>query len=109
MIDITVVLGEDGVLRKLEVSGHSDYKDENDVVCAAVSVLTQTFYLSLINIPEINYFYSDKDGFLKITVDKYCEVFASELRGISMFLTLGLEAISKKYKNFVNLKMSKGV
>jgi len=61
-----------------------------------------------VNIPKIDYVYNDDGEFLKIEV-RYCdEMFVSELRGLSMFLVIGLETLSNEYKSYVNLEVIKG-
>ena len=62
MINIEAVLEEDGTLRACRASGHAGYrkvfrvlkkifrqKQSSDIVCAAVSVLMRTAYLTLSN------------------------------------------------------------
>lgn len=108
MITVSVVLNEDGVLKRLEIEGHSGYSVSNDVVCAGVSVLSQSFYLSLTNIPGCDYLFEDKEGKFLVVINDYDELYIGELRGISLLLAIGLEALSEKYKNNVKIRMSKG-
>lgn len=108
MIRIDAILDEEGILRNLEIRGHSFYRKKNDIVCASVSALSQTFLLSLKSVPEVDFDFNDDGDFFKIVVKGWNKVFLSELRGISLFLTIGLEAVMKEYKNIVILNVNKG-
>ncbi|HPO49618.1 MAG TPA: ribosomal-processing cysteine protease Prp [Spirochaetota bacterium] len=108
MIRVDAILDEEGILRNLEIRGHSSYKKRNDIVCASVSILSQTFLLSLESVPEIDFDFDDDGDLFKIVVNDWNKIFLSELRGISLFLTIGLEAVKKEYKNIVILNVNKG-
>lgn len=105
MITISIHLDSNGVIKDVKITGHA--KDSENGICNAISILSQTLYLSLLNIPDLNFNYKD-DGSIFIIDDIRCEdIFVSELRGVSMFFIVGLEAINKD-NNSIKLEIFKG-
>jgi len=84
----------------LEISGHSgiDVKGK-DILCAAVSVLGQTFVVSVSALEGIEQSVAQHDGFLKSTVvsDKASGESRVALRNYLDFLIRGIIELEKQY------------
>ncbi|OHD13944.1 MAG: hypothetical protein A2086_02030 [Spirochaetes bacterium GWD1_27_9] len=107
MIEIKLVLNSNGILKNIFVTGHSGFaKIGKDIVCAGVSTLIQTLNLTLKLIPDVEFkCISKKDYYLEIL--KFDESIIGELRGITVFLITGLDAIFLKYKNNLKFEISR--
>lgn len=84
------------------ISGHAEYSEAgSDIVCAAVSALSQTALLGLLHyIPQnVIYHMEEENGFLTVRVEKCCEV--SQV--IFHTMVLGLEQIAQQYPSYVVL------
>ena len=104
MIDIGLLIDPDKIIKSLLINGHSGFKEKgNDVVCSGVSTLVKTFELSLVN-KKVNCKIID-DNYYELNIIDYNEEVKSELKGLCLFLTLGLKAISKKYTDNIKLRI----
>ena len=82
------------------IKGHADYDEAgSDIVCAAVSALSQTALLGLIQYASQDVPYEVNDGFLSVQVPKPCE--ASQI--ILGTMVAGLEQIVRQYGEYVVL------
>ena len=84
------------------ISGHAEYSEAgSDIVCAAVSALSQTALLGLLHyIPrDVTYHMDEENGFLTVRVEKYSEI--SQV--IFHTMVLGLEQIVQQYPSYVAL------
>ena len=102
MISVTVKRVEDKIV-ELTVRGHSGYADYGqDVVCAAVSAITQTALLGLIHYAgNVRYERDEKKGYLHIVVPNEPETVC---RGIVETAVIGLKDIAKGYGTFVRVE-----
>jgi uncharacterized protein YsxB (DUF464 family) len=108
VIDISIFLDPVKIINTLNIKGHSGFREkEKDIVCAGVSALVNSFDLSLKNLNKIKYNIEDGDDYI-LNLYNYPENLTGELKGLSMFLIVGLKAISKEYSDNVkfNLKRS---
>ncbi|ERT61986.1 MULTISPECIES: ribosomal-processing cysteine protease Prp [Megasphaera] len=97
---ITVSLFRNGEHRfsGFEASGHADYGEAGaDIVCAAVSALTQTALLGLLKYAGGRLSYSVKDGFVSVRL----QAVTDETEVIMETLQLGLQEISRQYEKYV--------
>jgi len=98
MIHVDMILDEAGLLKSCRVSGHAGAgKRGNDIVCAAVSVLTRTIVRVLSerkdiriqgDIPEPGNFYLEAE---------YTPEGREFLAGVGTFLIEGLRSISAEF------------
>jgi uncharacterized protein len=107
VVDIILEIDFDKIIRRCDIKGHSGFdKKGKDIVCAGISILAETFVLALNSLNEVKYrLYDEKD--YMICIDDYKKDIKDELKGLSLFLIIGLKAISKEYTDNVKLKMIK--
>ena len=95
MITITMHRDKKHRYTGFTISGHADY----DEACAAVSALSQTALLGLMQYASQDVPYEVNDGFLSVQVPKPCE--ASQI--ILGTMVAGLEQIVRQYGEYVVL------
>lgn len=106
MIEIKIEINNDKIIKDLIIKGHSDYDEYGkDIVCAAVSILVYTAYLSLKKIPDINAEYLDDKSTVILSLKNVLKEIEGEVRGITLFLVSGLKLLSEKYQENVNLNL----
>ena len=106
MIDV-IIKTDNKILKKIHIKGHSNFASKGkDIVCAAVSILVYAAYLSLITIPLMEIEYIDNKDELYLGVKKNNKEFFGELRGISIYLFTGINALAKDYSDNINLVVS---
>ncbi|PKL17971.1 MAG: hypothetical protein CVV49_08220 [Spirochaetae bacterium HGW-Spirochaetae-5] len=91
----------------LEVSGHSDLnKKGNDILCSAVSVLTQTFVLTVNRVLKIKQQVNRGEGFLSSLIDLK-DVSAEDKLGLKLLiesLLIGLLEINGEYPDKLKIE-----
>jgi len=91
----------------LEISGHSGLnKKGSDILCSAVSALTQTFILTVARLLKIEQKISRSDGFLSslITLDKISADKKSKLKLLIESLLIGLLEIKGEYPDKIKIE-----
>lgn len=88
--------------------GHADFisGEEYDIVCSAISILTQGLYFSLIencNIEEDEIYAKQDDGFLEIKLD-YNKSDNLKVQSNFEFMITGLKLLEAQYSNYINLE-----
>ena len=84
------------------ISGHADYAEAgSDIVCAAVSALSQTALLGLMEYASKDVPYEVNEGFLSVTVPKPSD--ASEI--ILGTMARGLQEMVRQYGEYVVLDL----
>lgn len=105
MIRIAVTVKK-GNIRRVEVSGHGGGKKGSDIVCAAVSAVTQTALLGLLHYGEKCVTYSTHDGALSIeTSDAEDDLKRNSFSVILTTMILGLQAIEKEHPDRVGIEL----
>lgn len=89
-----------------EIKGHSGYAEEGrDLVCAAVSAVSQTALLGLLKVCGINVNYEARDGYLKVVLpDGISEEKRQKAEVILLTMREGLKDIADGYPRFVKLE-----
>lgn len=108
MINVVISKGALGI-NAVEINGHSGYaKSGKDIVCSAVSAITQTALLGLIEVStqKVGFTKNDEAGYLKFSVPQY----ESEIENIKQQTVLetmvaGLRDIQKGYNAFVRVEV----
>ena len=107
MINITVVKSNSKIIT-IEATGHSGYADEGqDIVCAAVSTLTQALINGLIEVVKIspNYTIDEDIPQLSVTIPNEIEEEKSKYAQVLMNSTyLALKDIADSYSKFIKIK-----
>lgn len=89
-----------------EIKGHSGYAEEGkDVVCAAVSAVSQTALLGLLKFFPEGVSYETDDGYLKVVLsDAPSEEIRLRTETILLTMREGLMDIADGYPRFVKLE-----
>lgn len=89
-----------------EVSGHSGYADYgNDIVCAAISSLTQTTVLGLRNVVQVDVTVEIKDGYLECRLPKKLSAeLWRDSQLVMNILYVGLKGIEEEYQDFLRIE-----
>lgn len=99
------VFRRSGKITGFEVKGHAGYgKSNKDIVCSAVSVLTQTAVIGLEEIAGVGLKYNVKDGYLKCCItDIPSELEDIKSSAILETMYVGLHNIELTYGKFMSL------
>ncbi len=96
---------KNNIITGFKVTGHAGYKKHGeDIVCSAVSVLTQTALIGLDKIANIVFEYDIKDGYLWCRIsDTKSEI--QELKSSAILETMyeGLKNIESSYRKYIRL------
>ena len=96
MITVKVLIDSDGRYQGFQVKGHAGYAGAGeDIVCAAVSVLTQNTINSIEAFTEDNISYSVDDGYLECS---FSGAISEESKLLMNSMMLGLNSIVESYK-----------
>ncbi len=107
LINIKVFEKKEGIAR-VRVTGHGGGKKGEDIVCCAVSSITQTALAGLLYYGKnyINWYM--EDGLLDISIsDSEDRELSSAFNAILCTMVLGLKGVSKEYPKRIRLELSK--
>lgn len=91
-----------------EISGHTGYAEEgSDIVCSAVSSVSQMALLGIKDVLKLNIFFEISDGFLKLSLGKNVENESAQVLLKSM--EKSIREIQKEYGNYVKLEVKEDV
>ncbi len=91
-----------------EISGHTGYAEEgSDIVCSAVSSVSQMALLGIKDVLKLNIFFEMSDGFLKLSLGKNVENESAQVLLKSM--EKSLREIQREYGNYVKLEVKEDV
>jgi uncharacterized protein YsxB (DUF464 family) len=103
MVTVELYLDEKNLIKGFSVEGHSGYAPHGeDIVCSAISTLTQTAVLGLTEYLHLNPQLTIKSGDMKCFLPK--QLTEEQLiltQAILQTLALGLEAIAKSYGKYL--------
>ena len=102
MVKITVYQNHDQQFVGFDCLGHAEYTDENDIVCAAVSVLTINCMNSIESFTD-TLFYCDSneaDGMISFRIT---ENNGADAQLLLKSLVLGLEDMESNYEEYIDL------
>lgn len=95
---------KDGLLISFHTEGHAGYKDSGeDIVCSAVSAVSQTTLLGLTEVLEVSPVYSIKDGFLKVDIGKLDEDAIDSCQVLMRTMLIGLLNMQLGYGNYIKV------
>ncbi|HHY78210.1 MAG TPA: ribosomal-processing cysteine protease Prp [Clostridiales bacterium] len=111
MIKVKVLMSQDNRVKELKVTGHADYSEYgDDIVCSAVSALTQTALLGLLNVAQVDMKYCIKKGYLSFSIpeiedrDKKLKAWA-----IMDTMIIGLKNLAKNYSPYIKIVVKREV
>jgi hypothetical protein len=104
-IKIIVVEDDDGFVTEVSIRGHAGYSRRGrDVVCAAVSVLAYTLAGAIEQFTGLKN-YIEKDGYMKVTIDKNCipKEKIDKANTITETIIFGFQQTAESYKEYINI------
>lgn len=102
MVTVKLTRNTANCIVAVNVTGHADYAPHGeDIVCAAVSALTQTALVGLLRYAQYPVEYKMKAGFLSFHLQKEPAVVTDT---ILETMSLGLEEIARSYPDRVQIK-----
>lgn len=106
MINITINRDHKKDVVSFSVEGHA-YADEvgRDIVCASISILTQTIVLALHDVANIDVTYEMNDGFLYCEIPDNIDVARREKANIILDTMLtGIKGTIEMYSDYIKLQ-----
>ncbi|HHW56904.1 MAG TPA: ribosomal-processing cysteine protease Prp [Clostridia bacterium] len=99
MIRIEIGKNSKGDIYKFSIKGHAGYGEYGkDIVCAAVSAISQTAILGLENLRSVKIKKKIREGDLEVViVEKGCEEDNIRLNAILETMVMGLKDIAEDY------------
>ncbi len=95
---------ESKLVTGFEISGHSDFSEQgSDIICSAVSSAAYMAANTLTEVQELDCDITVNDGFMELKLSK-AEAKAAQV--VLNGLLLHLDALSKEYADFIDLKIS---
>ena len=104
MVTVTI-LCEKGRAVGFTCAGHADYADEGtDIVCSAISALTQTAVLGIREVAKISAGVSVREGEIRCVIDRDTDLTQLEKADLLLStMAAGLRAIDKAYPNTLKI------
>lgn len=106
MIKVRFLRDKNGNFLGYVVSGHAGFDEYGkDIVCSAVSVLSQTGLLSLKSILNINLNYKIDDGYLEVRIPK--DITKEKLREVNIIINtilIGIKSTMEAYPKYITLE-----
>lgn len=105
MVNVDIKRNENNEICKFTVSGHA-YSDEvgKDLVCAAISVLSQTTILGLYDIINIKAPYTIQEGYLTCSIPE--NISQKQREHINVLLetmVIGMKSIRESYYKYIDI------
>lgn len=105
MVKISIKRNDNNEISEFTVSGHA-YADEvgRDLVCAAVSVLSQTIILGLYDIINVRAPYKIQEGYLTCSIPE--GVSQKQREHINVLLEtmlIGMKSIKESYHKYIDI------
>ena len=104
MIVVRIGKDRDGDIQKINIQGHANYaKHGEDIVCAAVSFLSQTTLNGLTEVlkADVNYEINE-EGFLSFNIN-HNEHKKNTIKALMNTFELGIESLTEDYAKHVKL------
>ncbi|WP_026475956.1 ribosomal-processing cysteine protease Prp [Alkaliphilus transvaalensis] len=105
MISILIERNDKKEVSRFEISGHAEAAERGqDIVCAAVSVLSQTIVLALHEITKINITYEINNGFLTCRIpDELTKEEREKTNLLLETMLIGLKNLELGYSEYIAL------
>ena len=100
MISLNATLANERI-KKIELKGHGNGLKGKDILCAAVSGISQTALLGILYYNKNGIIWKIKDGYMSITVKDTSD---DKIQAILTSMIVGLTAISKEYPGKIKIK-----
>lgn len=88
------------------MDGHAGYGNSGeDIVCAALSVLSQSMIIGIEEILKINLKYEIKDGYLKLSIEHNSEEEINQCQVLLKTMLKSIESMIISYGEYINLEI----
>ncbi len=110
MIKVNLYKDRDGNIMRYKIYGHGDHGPYGqDIVCAGVSVLSQTALISLVEVLAIDedkiLYTIDQDGYLDVSLPEDVDYNTkNEIQIVMKTMEVGIKSIIESYPENVTLK-----
>lgn len=105
MVKVELYRTGSGEIKGFLVQGHADMKDHGqDIVCAAVSILTQTVVLGLIRHLGLCPKVTRKHGYLACMLSQQADIEAESVQAIFETMAIGLGDVAGQYPEYVRIE-----
>ncbi len=106
MIRIEFLSDTEGLIQGFTVKGHAGYNEAGkDIVCAAVSAVTQTAVIGLTDVAGINPKHIQHNGFLQCVLPRDMNQEQKKTTGVILRTMLaGLQSIKGAYPNLISIQ-----
>ncbi len=95
-----------GNLVSVDMKGHAESVDEGlDMVCAGISMISQTILNGILEVLKFPVDYSIDDGFLSFTIENLSENNIKECQILMKTMLLGLKNIEINYGKYIKVKV----
>lgn len=116
MIKVNIYRGNGNFINRFKINGHSNFAPYGeDIVCAAVSILSHTVLRSLVDVcnlkeDEISYRVDEETGFLdlRILISEYDKRIKTTQVLFETFV-VGIKSLVESYPKYVTLENRGGV
>jgi uncharacterized protein YsxB (DUF464 family) len=93
-------------LVSVSLNGHAESVDEGyDLVCSAVSAISQTILIGILDVLKLKVDYSIEDGFLSFSLEELPEDSIKECQVLMKTMLLGLNSVEMSYGEHINVKV----
>lgn len=93
-------------LVSVKLKGHAESVDEGqDLVCASVSVISQTILIGITEVLNFKIDYSIDDGFLSFSLEDLSEDDIGKCQVLMETMLLGLKSVEIGYGEYINVKV----
>ncbi|QGU95535.1 ribosomal-processing cysteine protease Prp [Clostridium bovifaecis] len=97
---------KDEYLISFRIEGHSGFDEEGeDIVCSAISMISQTTLIGILEVLKIDVEYYIEDGFLNLSLEKKSMGEIEKSQVLLQTMLLGLRNIEITYGDYINVKV----
>lgn len=89
-----------------KIEGHAGFKEEGeDIVCSAISMISQTTLIGILEVLKIDVEYYIEDGFLNLSLEKNSMEEIKKCQVLLQTMLLGLKNIEITYGDYINVRV----
>ncbi|MCI1945793.1 ribosomal-processing cysteine protease Prp [Clostridium luticellarii] len=97
---------KDGNLVSVSLQGHAEWSKQGyDLVCSAVSAVSQSTVIGIIEVLKLNLDYSRKDGFLSFSLEDMEEKDILRCQVLMETMLLSLKSIEINFGKYISVKV----
>ncbi|MCT8978256.1 ribosomal-processing cysteine protease Prp [Clostridium sp. CX1] len=105
MVDVVFSKKACGLV-SVSLKGHAESVDEGyDLVCSAVSAISQTMLIGILEVLKFQVDYSIDDGFLSFSLENLSHKNIKDCQVLMETMLLGLKSVETSYGEYINVKV----